>query len=53
MKHHYLKKGFLQSLKYGRYYWCRFACAERVWKDFETKDLGEYHDLYLGFIGEL
>ena len=20
---------------------------ERVWKDFETKNLGEYHDIYL------
>ena len=31
------KKRFLQSLKYKK----------RVCKDFETKHLGEYHDLYV------
>ena len=29
MKHNYLEKKILQSLKYGRYYWCRLrACKE-------------------------
>ena len=28
MKHHYLKKIFLQSLKHRRYYWCRL-CAHK------------------------
>ena len=24
-----------------------YACAKTVCKDFETKNLGEYHDLYV------
>ena len=28
-------------MKYGRYYWGRLC------KDFEMKNLGEYHDLYV------
>ena len=24
-----------------------YVHAKRVWKDFETKNLGEYHDLYV------
>ena len=35
------KRKFLQSLSYERYYWCR------VCKDFEIKNLVEYHDLFV------
>ena len=37
---------FLQSLKYGRYYWCRLCVRkslQRLWQ----KKLGEYHDLHV------
>ena len=41
------KRRILQSFKYGTYYWCRLrAHAKRVFKDFEIKILGEYHDFY-------
>ena len=35
----------LQQLKYGKYYRCRLMHAKRVCKDFEIKNLDEYHDL--------
>ena len=37
-----LKRRFLIT-KYGTYY----TCAKSVCKDFETENLGEYHDLYV------
>ena len=37
----------LQSPKHSRYYWCRLYFAKRVCKDFEIKNLGEYHDLHV------
>ena len=37
----------MQSPKHGRYYWCYCTHTKRVCKDFETKTLGEYHDLYV------
>ena len=45
MKHHYLKKRLLQSLKYGRYNW--YEPGKRVGKGFQIKSLGEYHDFYV------
>ena len=36
---------FLQSLKYGRY--CTDTHTKGVCKDFETENLGEYHDLHV------
>ena len=42
------KHSLLQSLKYERYYWYYYyAQEERICKDFEIKDLGKYHDLYV------
>ena len=41
------KRRFLQSLKYGRYCYVDYTHAKRVCKDFEIKDLGQYHDLYV------
>ena len=41
-----LRKGVYQ-LKYERYYRCRLHAGKRVFKDFEIKNLGEYHDLNL------
>ena len=38
------KRRFLQSLKYGRNYWCRLPHTKIVWKDFEIKNIGEYYD---------
>ena len=37
--------GWYISLKYGRYYWCRLPHTQKVRKDFEIKNLAEYHDL--------
>ena len=36
----------LQLLKYERYYWYRLGACKKS-KDFEIKNLGEYHDLYV------
>ena len=47
MKHYYLKKKILPSLKYGRYYWCRLRACRNSLQDFEVKNIGEYHDLYV------
>ena len=44
MKHHSLKKRFLQSPKYGRYN-ADYTHAERVCKDFKINNLGEYCEL--------
>ena len=41
-----LRKGVYQ-LKHERYYRCRLHADRRVFKDFEIKNLGEYHDLNL------
>ena len=38
---------FLQSLKYGRYHWCRLCACEKCLKHFEIKNLGGYHDLHI------
>ena len=38
---------FLQSPKYGKYYWCRLhARKKKVCKDFGIKTLGWYHNLH-------
>ena len=37
----------LQSLKFGRYTDADYAHAKGFYKDFEIKNLGEYHDLYV------
>ena len=47
MKPPYLQKKILQSPKHGRYYKCRLHIHTKiVCKDFEVKNLDEYHDLY-------
>ena len=52
MKQHYLIKKNTEELEYRRFRLDADAGADqmhgkRVCKDFETKHLGEYHDLYL------
>ena len=47
MKHHYLKRWFLQSLKYGRYYWCRLCTCKKSLQRFWNKNLREYHNFYV------
>ena len=38
----------LPAKKGGRQYYCRLhACKKIVWKDFEIKIVGKYHDLYV------
>ena len=41
------KRRFLQSPKYGKYYWCRLHALKKLCKDFEIKELREYHDLHV------
>ena len=41
------KRRFSYSLKYGSITDADYAHAKRVCKEFETKNLGEYHDLYV------
>ena len=41
------KRRFLQSVKYGRYYWYRLRAHKKVFKDFEINKLGGYHYLYV------
>ena len=47
MKHHYLKRRFLQSLKYGRCYWCRLCTCKKNLQRFWNKNLREYHNFYV------
>ena len=48
MKHHYLKKKiFYSHLKMENITNADYVHAKRVCKDFEIKDLGEYHGLYV------
>ena len=47
VKYHYQKKKILQSLKYDRYYWCRFHTHKKEFEYFEMKSLREYHDLHV------
>ena len=47
MKHHCLKKNFYSNLNMEDITDANYMHAKRVFKDFEIKDLGEYHDLYL------
>ena len=50
MKHHYLKekkKGFYSPLNMEDITAAGYAHAKRVCKDFEIKNSGEYHDLYV------
>ena len=47
IKLHYLKKGFLQQTEHGNITDGYYAHGKRVFKDFEIKNLGEYHDLYV------
>ena len=44
MKYHFLKK---KIFTYGRYYDADYAYGKIVYKGFEIKNLGEYHDLYV------
>ena len=41
------KENFYSNLNMGDTTDADYIHAKRVWKDFETKLLGEYHDLYL------
>ena len=41
------KRIILQSFKYGRFYWCRLCTRKKCLKEFDIKNLGEYHDLYV------
>ena len=47
MKHHYLKKNFYSNLNMEDTTDANYMHAKRVFKDFEIKSSGEYHDLYL------
>ena len=47
MKHHYLKRRFYSHLYMEDITDADYAHAKRVCKDFEMKNLGEYHDLYV------
>ena len=48
MKHHYLKKeNFYSYLNMEDVTDADYAHTKRVRKDFEIKNLGEYHDLYV------
>ena len=46
-KHRYLKKGFYSHLNMDDITDADSSHAKRVCKDFEIKNLGEYHDLYV------
>ena len=37
----------LQSYKYGEITNADYKHAKKVWKNFEAKNLGDYHDLYV------
>ena len=41
------KRRFLQSVIYGRYCWCRLCAYKTFCQDFEIKNLGKNHDLYV------
>lgn len=41
------EKRFLQSPKYGRFYWCRLHTPKSIYKKFAMKKLGKYHVLYV------
>ena len=43
---HYFQRKKIQLPEHGRYYCCKLH-ATRGCKDFQTKSLGEYHDLYV------
>ena len=47
MKLHYQKKKFYSNLNMKDITDADYKHAKRVCKDFEIKNLGEYHDLYL------
>ena len=47
MKQHYLKKKFYSNLNLEDIANVDYIHGKRVWKEFEIKNLGEYHDLYL------
>ena len=47
MKLYKLKKKFLQSLKMENITDADYAHEEKVCKDFEIRNLREYHDLYV------
>ena len=47
MKHHCLKKNFYSNLNMDDVTDADYMLVKRVCKDFEIKDLSEYHDLYL------
>ena len=48
MKHHCLKREeFYSNLNMEDITDSDYMHAKRVWKDFEIKNLGKYHDLYL------
>ena len=35
------------SMKHGRYYWSDYTHSKKLSKDFETNNLGKYHDRYV------
>ena len=48
MKHHYqIKKAFYSELNKEGITDEDYAPAQKVWKVFKTKNLGEHHDLYV------
>ena len=47
LKNHCLKKNFYSNLNMEDIADANYMHARRVFKDFEIKNLGEYHDLYL------
>ena len=47
MKHHYLKEPFFSHLNIEDIVDADSADGKIIWKDFETKNVAEYHELHL------
>ena len=47
IKYHYLKKNFYTHINIEDITDADYVHTKRVYKDFEIKLLGEYHDLYI------
>ena len=47
MKHHYLKRKSFSHLNMEDFTDTDYVLTKRVFKDFEGKNLGQYHNLYV------